>query len=174
MKEEPFESLARGLDKDLSSLLKTAELGGTKRNLQSPLAPSFGVTDFSFGRRSSSALSGRQAYSYSKDVFAQQLAIFPLADHVVINEFGAFIPQAILGSQTAIDYTEEQHHLVIRVSIQSKQHATETVIGSPLRRARPGTTIPKDDPIYEIGKAPVVCGVADASENFDNYLYGGE
>jgi hypothetical protein len=32
----------------------------------------------------------------------------------------------------------------------------------------------KDDPIYDIGKDPVVSGVSDASENLDKYLYGGE
>jgi len=32
----------------------------------------------------------------------------------------------------------------------------------------------KDDPIYDIGKEPVACGVPDASENLDKYLYGGE
>ena len=32
----------------------------------------------------------------------------------------------------------------------------------------------KDDPIFNIGKDPVVSGVSDASENLDKYLYGGE
>lgn len=31
-----------------------------------------------------------------------------------------------------------------------------------------------DDPILGLGTAPVDCGVADASENHDAYLYGGE
>lgn len=32
----------------------------------------------------------------------------------------------------------------------------------------------KEDPIYDIGKEPVACGVADASENLDKYVYGVE
>lgn len=32
----------------------------------------------------------------------------------------------------------------------------------------------KDDPIYNIGKNPVITGITDASENLDKYIYGGE
>lgn len=28
------------------------------------------------------------------------------------------------------------------------------------------------DPIFKLGEAPVTCGVSDASENHDKYLYG--
>jgi hypothetical protein len=31
-----------------------------------------------------------------------------------------------------------------------------------------------DDPIFNIGRGPVACGISDASENLDKYLYGGE
>lgn len=31
--------------------------------------------------------------------------------------------------------------------------------------------ITDDDPILELGKNPVVCGVSDASEDHDKYLY---
>lgn len=30
----------------------------------------------------------------------------------------------------------------------------------------------KEDPIFELGKNPVLCGISDASENHDKYLYG--
>jgi hypothetical protein len=30
----------------------------------------------------------------------------------------------------------------------------------------------KRDPVLELGKHPVVCGVSDASESHDKYLYG--
>jgi virulence-associated protein VagC len=30
----------------------------------------------------------------------------------------------------------------------------------------------KDDPILDLGKRPVECGVPDASEHHDRYLYG--
>lgn len=30
----------------------------------------------------------------------------------------------------------------------------------------------KRDPILELGTQPVICGVSDASENHDKYLYG--
>lgn len=32
--------------------------------------------------------------------------------------------------------------------------------------------IHKSDPIIELGKHPVLCGISDASENHDAYLYG--
>lgn len=32
----------------------------------------------------------------------------------------------------------------------------------------------KDDPILNLGKRPVECGVSDASEHHDRYLYGSE
>ena len=32
----------------------------------------------------------------------------------------------------------------------------------------------KDDPILEFGKHPVTCGVSDASEHHDRYLYGSD
>jgi hypothetical protein len=32
----------------------------------------------------------------------------------------------------------------------------------------------KDDPIFDIGREPVACGLSDASENLDKYIYGVE
>ena len=33
--------------------------------------------------------------------------------------------------------------------------------------------ITEDDPIFELGKNPVACGLPDASEQHDKYLYNG-
>ena len=30
----------------------------------------------------------------------------------------------------------------------------------------------KDDPIFKIGKNPIICNIYDASEKHNNYLYG--
>ena len=35
-----------------------------------------------------------------------------------------------------------------------------------------GLLIPNADPIFELGAQPIVCDVADASDNHDAYLYG--
>ena len=32
--------------------------------------------------------------------------------------------------------------------------------------------LPKEDPILGLGKHPVDCGITDASEHHDSYLYG--
>jgi len=29
-----------------------------------------------------------------------------------------------------------------------------------------------DDPIFQLGKNPIVCNIPDASENHDKYIYG--
>lgn len=34
--------------------------------------------------------------------------------------------------------------------------------------------VSKDDPMIRLGKSPVECGVPDASENHDRYIYGSQ
>lgn len=109
IEEKPFESLARGLDKDLSSLMDTTELGGPKWALRTPLAPAIGVGDLALGMGTTrKAAFAHQPFPSLSDEFAKQVAIFPLGSHVVINQFGAFIPQSIFGNQSNIAYKEEK------------------------------------------------------------------
>jgi hypothetical protein len=136
MEEKPFESLAKGLDKDLSLLSVTAELGsGPKSTLLISLVPGFGVTNLPLGMRMSQRLSfGHQPFPSLSDRFAQQIAVFPLSNHVVMNEFGAFIPQSIFGNQTEIAYKEERlPDGAINITIHAK-HPTP-----PLKRPQFGS-----------------------------------
>ncbi len=66
-----------------------------------------------------------------------------------VSEDGVLIPKELLGGITEVD---------IR-----KQNGVIVVIPTG-----------KDDPIHDIGRDPVACGVPDASENLDKYVYGGE
>ena len=66
-----------------------------------------------------------------------------------VSEDGVVIPKELLEGITEVD---------IR-----KQNGVIVVIPAGL-----------DDPIFDIGKDPVVSGVSDASENLDKYIYGGE
>ena len=66
-----------------------------------------------------------------------------------VSEDGVLIPKELLEGITEVD---------IR-----KQNGVIVVIPAG-----------KDDPLYDIGKNPVVTGVNDASENLDKYIYGGE
>ena len=66
-----------------------------------------------------------------------------------VSENGVLIPKDLLTGITEVD---------IR-----KQNGVIVVIPAG-----------KDDPLYNIGKDPVACGVSDASENLDKYIYGGE
>jgi len=61
-----------------------------------------------------------------------------------VSENGVLIPKELLTGITEVD---------IR-----KQNGVILVIPAG-----------KDDPIYDIGKEPVACGVSDASENLDKY-----
>jgi hypothetical protein len=126
MEEKPFDSLARGLNKDLSSLMDTAALGGPKRVLGIPLAPAFGVGDLTLGMGTSSKTTfAHQPFPSLSDEFAKQIAVFPLGNHVVINRFGAFIPQSIFGNQTDIGYKEEKlPDGAIRVTVHGKKATT--------------------------------------------------
>ena len=123
MEEKPFESLARGLNKDLSSLMDTPGLGETNRASLTPLAPAFGGFDIALrmGTPIRTTLDP-QPFSYLGDQLAKQVAIFPLGSHVVINQFGAFIPQSIFGRQNNLAYKEEKlPDGAISITVHSKQ-----------------------------------------------------
>jgi hypothetical protein len=64
-----------------------------------------------------------------------------------VTKRGLLIPKEMLGGADEVEIHKENHRIVI----------------SPLI---------KDDPILGLGKGPVECGVPDASEHHDSYLYG--
>jgi len=66
-----------------------------------------------------------------------------------VSENGVLIPKDLLSGITEVDIRKQNGVIIVM-------------------------PVGKDDPIYDIGKEPVVCGVSDASENLDKYLYGGE
>jgi virulence-associated protein VagC len=64
-----------------------------------------------------------------------------------VTKRGLLIPKEMLAGAEEVEIRKEDHRIVI----------------SPLT---------KGDPILNLGKHPVECGVSDASEQHDNYLYG--
>jgi virulence-associated protein VagC len=64
-----------------------------------------------------------------------------------VTEQGVTIPKDLLEGIEEVEIHQENNHLVI-------------------------VPIVKRDPILDLGKAPVPCGVSDASEQHDQYLYG--
>ena len=65
-----------------------------------------------------------------------------------VTKRGLVIPKDMLGGAAEVEIRKEDHRIVI----------------SLLRQP---------DPIFGLGQHPVVCGVPDASEHLDRYLYGG-
>ena len=63
-----------------------------------------------------------------------------------VTKRGLVIPKEMLAGAEEVEIRQEDHRIVI----------------SPLVR----------DPILNLGKRPVECGVSDASEHHDIYLYG--
>jgi hypothetical protein len=170
MEESPFDSLARGLNKDLSSLLDPKESSLSTRRIR--MGAAFGMPEVAFGLAQSSMKSVRQQpFESLSDRLVDKIAIFPLANRVVINRFGAFIPQSIFGAETDIAYKEERSQSgAINITVHPKLSRRDLIelldnFDSPICR---------DDPIFDIGREPVTCGMPDASENLDKYLYGGE
>lgn len=62
-----------------------------------------------------------------------------------VTEQGVVIPKEFLEGVEEVEISEENGLILVRPSSES-------------------------DPILELGKHPVVCGVTDASENHDAYL----
>jgi hypothetical protein len=62
-----------------------------------------------------------------------------------VTKQGLIIPKKMLRGVEEVEIRQEDHRIVI----------------SPLIR----------DPILDLAKDPVVCGVSDGSENHDHYLY---
>jgi virulence-associated protein VagC len=66
---------------------------------------------------------------------------------VKVTKRGVVIPKDLLGGAEEVEIQKEDHRIVIAL-------------------------LSKPDPIFNLGKNPVDCGVPDASENHDRYLYG--
>ncbi len=66
-----------------------------------------------------------------------------------VTKRGVIIPKEMLAGAEEVEIRSRDHRIVI----------------SPLS---------KSDPILNLGKQPVECGVPDASEHHDAYLYGSE
>lgn len=64
-----------------------------------------------------------------------------------VTNRGLIIPKEMLTGAEEVEIRKEDHRIVI----------------SP---------VGKGDPILNLGKRPVECGVPDASEHHDRYLYG--
>jgi len=63
-----------------------------------------------------------------------------------VTEQGVVIPKELLVGAEEVDIRAEDHRIVI-------------------------IPMPSNDPILELGNHPVACGVTDASEHHDKYLY---
>jgi len=64
-----------------------------------------------------------------------------------ITKHGLVVPKEMFPDVEEVEIRREDHRVVI----------------SPL---------PREDPIRELGKHPVECGIKDGSEHHDSYLYG--
>lgn len=68
---------------------------------------------------------------------------------VAVTEQGVVIPKTLLEDATEVDIRKESGRVVV-------------------------VPVPKDDPIFRIGKNPVAGGLTDASAEHDKYIYSGE
>lgn len=64
-----------------------------------------------------------------------------------VTKRGLVIPKDMLAGSEEVEIRKEDHRIVISLIV-------------------------KTDPILNLGRHPVVCGVQDASEHHDSYLYG--
>ncbi len=64
-----------------------------------------------------------------------------------VTKRGLVIPKDMLAGTEEVEIEKEDHRIVISL-------------------------LTKRDPIADLGKHPVNCGVSDASEHHDRYLYG--
>lgn len=65
-----------------------------------------------------------------------------------VTERGITIPPSMLPGVDEVEIRQEAGRIVIEPAEQ-------------------------EDPLFRLGENPVTCGVEDASENHDKYLYGG-
>ncbi len=64
-----------------------------------------------------------------------------------VNEKGVMIPKSLLEGVSEVEIIKENSQILVVPTM-------------------------KEDPIFQIGKHPVVCNLPDASEKHDDYIYG--
>ena len=89
-----------------------------------------------------------------------------------VTDEGVVIPKELLTGITEVDIRKQNGIIVVVPG--GAEDASEASTQALLHNARSWADIPKDEPIYDIGKNPVTLDITDASENLDRYLYGGE
>lgn len=105
IEEQPFESLARGFDRDLSGLLEQTPRQPNRGSLSGVLSPLGINVPLGMTPRLSKVATQQPLESLS-DRFAQEIVVFAISKHVVINKFGAYVPQALFGLETEITYKQ--------------------------------------------------------------------
>src|SRR6266496_3873120 len=106
--ENPFESLSKGLHKNLSLVLEQQRPEGIVPPSHMPVASVLGNGSLSSVQLNYPHIISRPRFVPLSDRFEEQLAVFPLSKGVVINKFGAYIPQSMFGSQANITYEENR------------------------------------------------------------------
>ena len=146
MEENPFESLSKGLHKDLSLAFQTqrSEQPDTPALIRVASALSNGsLPTIAMGTVQNK--SRGPVFEPLSDQFVQPLAVFPLAGHVVINKYGAYIPQSIFGTQAKITYEQERSaDGTIRVSVHPTLN-TISQVGKPHFGSARGLITMSDD-----------------------------
>ena len=90
---------------------------------------------------------------------------------IKISEHGVVIPKEFFEGATEVDIRKQNGIIVV---VPTEQEDASGAPRQTLHQARSWADIPKNDPIYDIGKNPVTLDITDASENLDRYIYGAE
>jgi len=109
---------------------------------------------------------------------------------IKVTENGVLIPKDLLTGITEVDIRKQNGVIVVipagkngPIDDIGKEQVSEFDANNPQFGSARGLIkisddfdepIRADDPIFNIGRNPVSCGISDASENLDKYLYGGE
>jgi virulence-associated protein VagC len=64
-----------------------------------------------------------------------------------VTEHGVLIPRDLLGDSQEVEIHREGTRVIISLNLE-------------------------DDPVFGLGKEPVECGLPEASERHDSYIYG--
>jgi hypothetical protein len=140
VQQNPFESLAKGIDKNPSLVFEEDSIASS--SIVVPVALTNGALPRLTVRHTSHPNLMREPLS---DRFIEPIVAFPLAKRVVINQYGAFVPQSIFGAQTQITFEEERSlDGTIRITIHPTIE-TRSKVGIPqFGSARGLITIPED------------------------------
>jgi hypothetical protein len=109
---------------------------------------------------------------------------------IKVTENGLLIPKDLLTGITEVDIRKQNGVIVVipagedgpidgtgreQVSQSDAKHSQFASAQGLIKISDDfDEPISADDPIFNIGRNPVSCGISDASENLDKYLYGGE